>query len=72
MNPLQTFYNNEVEREAVRAFFVLALRELAADLALDGKPTTGISEAKLAVEKAFDKLDEEFSKPSKVDISNSR
>ncbi len=61
MNPLQLFYNNEVEREAVKAFLISSLRELAGDYAVEGKPTSGIKEASECVEIAFDKLEELYS-----------
>ncbi len=58
MEPLQLFYNNENEREAVKAFMIKVLRELSADAALEGEDTKGFKEAKDMVDKMFDKLDE--------------
>ena len=60
MNQLQIFYNNENEREAVRAFMFICLRELAADYALEGKETNGFKETKEVIEKLFDTLEEKY------------
>lgn len=72
MNPLFTFYNNEVQREAVRAFFSGALREMAADYALVGESTNGIKDAHTCIEKAFDKLEELYAKVNPAITTNAR
>lgn len=65
METLFTFYNNEVEREAVRAFLMENLRELAVIRAFSGKEVTGIAEAKTVIDAAFSRLEEKF-KPKKI------
>lgn len=72
MNPLQLFYNNEVEREAVKAFLFQMLRELAADKAMEGEDTDGIQEAGACVENAFAKLEELYSTKRDGGVPNSR
>jgi hypothetical protein len=63
--PLQTFYGNELEREAVHAFMVEQLREMAADMALEGKDVSGIKDANQLVTRCFDRLAEMY---GKIDI----
>lgn len=72
MNPLQTFYNNTPEKEAVQAFLVTQLREMAADMALDGEDVTGIKDANHLVTRCFDKLDELYGKIETLKDQNSR
>lgn len=72
MNPLQLFYNNEIEREAVKAFMFAILRENAADKALDGEDTSGFVDAKECVQKTFDKLDELYGRIKPPKPSNTR
>jgi hypothetical protein len=69
---LKTFYDNTFEREAVRAFFVEQLREMAADMALDGDDVTGIKDANKLVTRVFDKLDEKYGKIETIKDQNSR
>lgn len=71
-NTLRTFYNNENEREAVRAFMIETLRELAADKALDGKPTTGIQDAGDCIDQMFDTLKNKYGIIKPPVITNSR
>lgn len=72
MNPLKTFYDNTIEREAVRAFFTEQLRELAADMALEGYSVEGIKDAHECLKRSFDKLDELYGKIEVVKDQNSR
>ena len=72
MYPLKTFYDNTAEREAVRAFFVEQLRELAADLALEGCSVEGIKDANTCIVRSFDKLDELYGKIETIREQNSR
>ena len=72
MNPLQTFYTNTPEKEAVQAFLMAQLREMAADMALDGKDVSGIKDAADLVTRTFDKLDELYGKIETVKEQNSR
>jgi hypothetical protein len=71
MNPLELFYRNEVEREAVKAFMKTCLRDVAADLALEGESTDGIKDAGVCVDKMFDTLESLYTTEKKSN-SNSR
>lgn len=72
MNPLQTFYINTPEKEAVQAFLLAQLREMAADMALDGEDVSGIKDAADLVTRTFDKLDELYGKIEEAKEQNSR
>lgn len=72
MEILQQFYENEAQREAVKEFMITVLGEMAIERAFDGKPTSGIQEARECVEKSFDKLEEVYSTKEKAVINNSR
>lgn len=72
MNPLQLFYQNETQREAVRVFMIDVLREMAADQAFNGESTTGIKEANECVEKTFDKLQALYNPEIPKGIPNSK
>lgn len=72
MNPLQTFYTNTPEKEAVQSFLMAQLREMAADMALDGEDVSGIKDAADLVTRTFDKLDEMYGKIETVKEQNSR
>lgn len=72
MNPLKVFYENETEREAVREFMTETLRTLAADRAMEGKPTSGILEARECIDMAFDKMAELYGTVKPANITNSR
>ena len=69
---LKQFYDNEIEREAVREFMISVLGEMAVEKAFDGKSTSGIQEARECVEKSFDKLGELYGKMKTAVINNSR
>jgi len=73
MNPvLRNFYSNEAERDAVKEFMIEVLKELAVERTFDGKPVTGIPEARELVDRLFDKLQELYGKIKEPVISNSR
>ncbi len=72
MSPLQTFYTNTPEKEAVQAFLMAQLREMAADMAIDGDDVSGIKDAATLVTRTFDKLDELYGKIDTVKEQNSR
>lgn len=72
MNPLQTFYSNESQREAVKVFMIEILREMAADEAFETGNTDGYKEARVCVDKAFDRLEELYGIVKPVVIKNSR
>lgn len=72
MNSLKNFYNNVAQREAVKEFLIANLKDLTVELAFEGKEVKGIPEAKRAIEKAFEKLDEIYGKIETPPIINSR
>lgn len=72
MNPLQIFYANETEREAVKQFMIDTLGVMAIDKSFAGKPTVGIAEAKECIDKMFADLEATFGEHKKVEIANSR
>ena len=72
MNNLNLFYQNEALREEVKAFFIDTLKVIAAELAFEGKSTSGIIEAKDTIERSFDRLEEAYGKKEKPIIHNSR
>lgn len=64
MNPvLRNFYTNISEREAVQAFLIETLAEMAVEKTFAGEPVTGIKDAKDMVYKAFDRLEKAYGKP---------
>ena len=69
---LKLFYDNVHEREAVRAFFVEQLREMAADMALEGEDVTGIKDANVLITRCFDTLDQRYGKIEVMKDQNSR
>lgn len=69
---LKLFYDNVHEREAVRAFFVEQLREMAADMALEGESVTGIKDANTLITRCFDTLDQRYGKIETLKDQNSR
>ena len=69
---LKLFYDNVHEREAVRAFFVEQLREMAADMALEGESVTGIKDANKLITRCFDTLDQRYGKIETIKEQNSR
>lgn len=71
-NILRTFYNNEVEREAVRGFMVETLGQIAIERAFGGEATQGIQEARECINKMFDKLEELYDIIKAPVIINSR
>jgi len=71
-SPLATFYNNISEREGVKAFMITCLKEMAVDMAFEGKDNKGVKEAKDCIDLMFGKLDEAFGSRKEVVISNSK
>lgn len=69
---LKLFYDNVHEREAVRAFLVEQLREMAADMALEGESVTGIKDANTLITRCFDTLDQRYGKIETLKDQNSR
>jgi hypothetical protein len=72
MNPLQVFYLNETQRDAVHNFMVEVLREITVEKAFDGEDVSGIKEARNLVEKMFEKLEEQYGIKEKPVIANSK
>ncbi len=69
---LKLFYDNVHEREAVRAFLVEQLREMAADMALEGESVAGIKDANTLITRCFDTLDQRYGKIETLKDQNSR
>lgn len=72
MNLLLTFYNNQAEREAVKAFMIDTLKEIAVDRAFSGQDVYGMQQAKECIDRAFDKLEETYGKIESPVITNSK
>lgn len=73
MNPaLKNFYDNEVLREAVKAFLLEELHNLAVERVFGKQTVAGIYEGKKVIDKAFDKLGVLYGKIDKPVIHNSR
>lgn len=72
MNPLQVFYLNETQRDAVHNFMVEVLKEITVEKAFDGEDVSGIREARALVEKVFDKLEEKYGIIEPPIIANSK
>jgi len=72
MQSLKLFYDNIQEREAVKAFLIDCLKELAVEKTFDGEDVSGIKEARQNIERAFDRLDEMYGKIETSKPSNSR
>ena len=71
-NSLKLFYDNTMEREEVRNFFVEQLREMAADRAPEGESVSGVKDAHDCLTRAFDRLDELYGKIERITEQNSR
>ena len=72
MNQLQTFYNNENQRELVREFMVDTLKEMAIEKTFEGQATLGIQEAKECIDKMFSRLSDTYGKVEPEVITNSK
>ncbi len=72
MNPLQTFYNNETQREAIHTFMVDTLKELAIEKTFNGEDTFGIMEAKQVVDDMFNKLEADYGIKKQPIVQDSR
>lgn len=60
-NPaLRRFYENETGREAVKAFQMECLNDLAVDRVMKKEDTNGIADAKEIIENMFIKLEGEY------------
>lgn len=72
MNSLRLFFNNENEREAVKAFLIETLGEIAKKRAFAGEDVKGIPDARELIETTFDKLQELYGIIEKPIIHNSK
>ena len=72
MNPLNSFYLDVHQREAVKAFMIEQLAQATVDKAFNNQSTEGIYEAKQLVDKMFETLDEMFGKKEKPVITSMR
>ncbi len=72
MNPLQQFQLNETLREAVKAFMVETLRELAVERVMAQKDVKGVYEAQEVIDNAFNKLEELYAEKKKTVVESSR
>lgn len=72
MNPLLLFYRNENERNAVKAFMVSELREMAADMAMNDEPVNGVYEASRLIDKVFNRLEELYGDKPVASVQSTR
>ncbi len=59
---LSHFYNNEGQRIAVKEYMIECLKEITVEKAFAGEEVTGIKDARLMVERFFEKLEEKYGK----------
>lgn len=72
MNPLNVFYQNETQREAVKEFMVDTLKQIAVEKTFNGESVEGIMEAHDLIERSFNRLEELYGIIKPPVISNSR
>lgn len=72
MNPnyLRNFYADEVTRDTVKAFMESQLSDMAIEAVFAKNPVEGIAEAKILVERVFDKLKELYA-PKQIQVIES-
>lgn len=71
LNPLHKFYLDQESFQAVKTYVIEHLKELAVNKALNGDSTTGIKEAHIAINNAFDSIEEEYSPEKKKNLTSS-
>lgn len=71
MNPLQKFYIDKPVYEGVKEFLTAHLKETALDKVFRGLPTSGIPDAKEAIDAAFAQLEKEYGEKRKVSVGSS-
>lgn len=71
-NILRQFYNNQSEREALKAFMVEVLKEIAVEKTFNGESVEGIKEAHELIGKMFDTLEVKYGIIKKVVIQDSK
>ncbi len=72
MDSLLLFYRNPSEREAVKAFMIETLAQMAVDKAFNREDVNGIADARDLIDKTFQKLGEKYGKIEEPVIHNSR
>jgi hypothetical protein len=73
MNPiLRNFYDNSNEREAVKAFLIDVLKDMAVERVFEKQTISGLYEGRKAIEKAFNRLEELYGRIDAPIKSNSR
>jgi len=72
MNPLVLFYNNKTQREAVKDFIILTLKDVAVERSFAGQSIDGIKDAKELIDKAFYRLEELYGEKEKPIIRDSK
>ena len=72
MNHLRPFYENENQREAVRAFLHDCLKEMAVERVMQREATGDIADAKEVIDEAFIKLKELYEADPKPSHPSSR
>ncbi len=72
MNVLSIFQSNEPTRDAVKLFMIETLKDIAVDKAFGGEDTKGIPEAKLLIDKMFEKLADIYGKKDAPIIDSTR
>ena len=60
MNPLKVFYDDSNMREAVKAFLLEGLNDLAVERVFSKQDVVGIAESKEVIEKQFSNLEDLF------------
>jgi hypothetical protein len=70
MDLLKIFYDNELEREAVRDFILSTLNEFALEELFKGNNAIPVAKAKKVVDMAFVRLTELYKPKIKVSIKN--
>lgn len=72
MEILAGFYRNEAEREAVKAFLIECLKEMAVGRVFDKQTVAGIYDARKIIDLAFQRLEELYGVKEKEIVMDSR
>ncbi len=72
MDLLHTFYNNQAEREAVKAFMIETLALRAVDKVFTKQAIAGVYEARKTIDDMFDRLEELYKPKEKPVIQSPR
>ena len=71
-NPLENFYRNTFERDAVKEFMIDTLKEITVEKAFEGFPVDGIQDCRELIDTMFNKLDDIYGIIKEKPISNSK